>query len=374
MPRVLLGAANGLRFSASRGVRAVARTEARPVSERRATRLEKLPSAMGLASRLAYRRARGAGAALRPMLRRARLTAKLLEDDKSRVPVRDQIEFLNLAAVALDDDMLGFHLALDFDLRLGGLFYYVLSSSGTLGQLLERGARYTTLVNEGMNQQAVDDRRVGLAMRYRGIRRQSDRHQMEFWLVTLVRACRECTGVALRPIRVRLTHHRGRGHAALSRFLGCNVEFGAPADEVLFAPRTRELRIVRSDPFLNRLLVAMCEEALARRPRMTEAFVASVENALAPLLPHGEARASQVAARLGFSQRTFARRLSAEGLTFSQVLGRLRLDLARRYLVEEELPVSKVAWLLGYREVGAFSHAFRRWTGRSPSEFASRAR
>ena len=70
------------------------------------------------------------------------------------------------------------------------------------------------------------------------------------------------------------------------------------------------------------------------------------------------------------SQRTFARRLADEGLTFSQLLDRLRLDLARRYLVSEELSISKVAWLLGYKEVGAFSHAFRRWTGKSPSEVA----
>jgi AraC-like DNA-binding protein len=168
---------------------------------------------------------------------------------------------------------------------------------------------------------------------------------------------------------VRLTHYRGRGHAELSRYLGCNVEFGAPVDEILFAHRARDLRIRHSDPFLNRVLVGVCEDVLAERPRVPAAFVASVENAMAPLLPHGEARAAQVAARLGLSQRTFARRLAGEGLTFSALLHRLRLDLARRYLVQEKLAVSKVAWLLGYQEVGAFSHAFRRWTGKSPSEF-----
>jgi len=50
------------------------------------------------------------------------------------------------------------------------------------------------------------------------------------------------------------------------------------------------------------------------------------------------------------------------------------LNLARRYLVQEGLSISKVAWLLGYQEVGAFSHAFRRWTGKAPREIARRAR
>ena len=68
------------------------------------------------------------------------------------------------------------------------------------------------------------------------------------------------------------------------------------------------------------------------------------------------------------SQRTFARRLSLEGITFSTLLEGLRSDLANRYLDDEDLSVSQIAWLLGYQEVGAFSHAFKRWTGKTPRE------
>lgn len=344
------------------------------MSRKLGTPLARLPSAMGLASRLAYQRARKSGVAVRPLLEKACLTREQLEDPESRLLVRDQIEFLNLAAEALDDDMLGFHLGQDFDLRLGGVYYYALTSADSLQQLFERGARYTSLVNEGVQQDFVDDRRVGMGVRYVGIRRPTDRHQMEFWLTSLVRICRQCTGRDVKPIRVRLSHYRGRGHAALSRYLGCNVEFGAPRDEILFSRTARNLHIPHADPYLHRLLVRVCEEALARTPRAADTFVARVENALAPLLPHGNARAAELAAQLGLSQRTFARRLAEEGVTFSALLNRLRLELAHRYLVKEGLPVSKVAWLLGYQEVGAFSHAFRRWTGGSPSEFARRGR
>ena len=66
-------------------------------------------------------------------------------------------------------------------------------------------------------------------------------------------------------------------------------------------------------------------------------FRSSVENAIAPLLPHGKARAGEIARRLGISQRTCARRLSSEGLTFSEVLERLRSDLAERYLADGEI-------------------------------------
>jgi AraC-like DNA-binding protein len=103
-------------------------------------------------------------------------------------------------------------------------------------------------------------------------------------------------------------------------------------------------------------------------PDARDSFQSTVENTIAPLLPHGKATAADVARQLGLSQRTFARRLSMEGITFSALLENLRSDLAGRYLVEGDMGVSEVAWLLGYREVGSFSHAFRRWTGKTPRQ------
>jgi AraC-like DNA-binding protein len=93
-----------------------------------------------------------------------------------------------------------------------------------------------------------------------------------------------------------------------------------------------------------------------------------VENAVAALLPHGLAQAEAVAGELGMSPRTLARRLAAEEVAFSTIVRELRIALAQRHLADGDLSVSQIAWLLGYREVGAFTHAFRRWTGMTPSE------
>jgi hypothetical protein len=75
-----------------------------------------------------------------------------------------------------------------------------------------------------------------------------------------------------------------------------------------------------------------------------------------------KARASEIARGLGMSHRTLARRLALEGLTFSGILDELKVDLAKGYLKDGSLPISQIAWLLGYREVSAFTHAFKRWT------------
>ena len=75
-----------------------------------------------------------------------------------------------------------------------------------------------------------------------------------------------------------------------------------------------------------------------------------------------------VARGLGMSERALTRKLSDEKLNFTEILQQLRHDLAVRYLSDRKLHVSKIAWLLGFQEVSAFTHAFKRWTGKTPSE------
>jgi AraC-like DNA-binding protein len=156
------------------------------------------------------------------------------------------------------------------------------------------------------------------------------------------------------------------------KFLGGDVKFGAAVDEIAFATTIKLVPVVGADPYLNKLLISNCEELFSGRPTNRNAFRSSVENAIVPLLPHGRIRAGEIARRLGVGQRTFARRLSSEGLTFSNVLESLRCDLAERYLTDDDLSISQIAWLLGYQEVSAFTHAFKRWTRKTPREARSR--
>ena len=78
---------------------------------------------------------------------------------------------------------------------------------------------------------------------------------------------------------------------------------------------------------------------------------------------------SNVARHLGMSARTLSRKLREEGVVFTTILDEARMALARSYLAERDLLISEIAWLLGYREVSSFTHAFRRWTGMTPQQF-----
>jgi AraC-like DNA-binding protein len=329
------------------------------------------PKAVGEISRLAYAHAVQKGANVDILLRKAGLSQRQIEDPDTPLEVQRQIKFLNLVAETLNDDLLGFHLSQNFDLRRVGLLHFVLASSDTLNEAIQRAARYSSIVNEGIRLTHREGNKISLTFEYVGASRYSDRHQIEFWMAALMRGCRQLTNSNLAADRVSFVHRRA-GTPELRSFYRCELRFGADRDETTFPPSIRIIPVVSADHYLNKLLIKYCEEALSHRPTNRSSFGTSVENAVAVLLPHGNAQMSEVARKLGMSRRTLQRRLASEGLTFSSVLHALRSDLAKRHLADQDLSISKIAWLLGYTEASAFSTAYRRWTGTAPG--ASRRR
>jgi AraC-like DNA-binding protein len=76
-----------------------------------------------------------------------------------------------------------------------------------------------------------------------------------------------------------------------------------------------------------------------------------------------------VARRLGTSRRTLQRTLAREGTTYLSILDRMRRASAEQLLRRRELAVSEIAYALGFKDLPAFHHAFRRWTGSTPGAF-----
>jgi AraC-like DNA-binding protein len=154
----------------------------------------------------------------------------------------------------------------------------------------------------------------------------------------------------------------------IEEYLHRPITFGAGTDEIVFARGAARLPLKNADPYLNKVLIRQCEQAVAQRLRPVAQLQTRVENAIAPLLPHGRARVDEVAQSLGMSRRTLARHLAQDGLTFTDLLESVRREMARHYLKDPGLPISQIAWLLGYQEASAFTNSFRRWTGITPTE------
>jgi AraC-like DNA-binding protein len=343
-------------------------------SDRRAKarQLALQPDALGIATRLAAGRLREAGIVLEPLLRSAGLSVSQIDRKDMRISVASQIRFLELAANALKDPLLGFRLARDGELRQIGLLHYVAASSETLGDALDRAQRYSSIVNAGLVLKCSEDRNLTIALHYAGVPRHSDRQQMESFVTWLIRFCRASTDRRLNPIAVHLIHRRSGESSELEKYFGCRIEFGADADQVIFDKKVKQLRLVGADPYLNAVLLDYCKQALAYRRARADPLRITIENAISHLLPHGKARLDAVARTLGVSKRTLARRLSAEGLRFGEILDQLRSDLATRYLAEADLSISQIAWLVGYRGVSAFSSSCKRWTGMNPRKMRNK--
>ncbi|MBB3543633.1 MULTISPECIES: AraC family transcriptional regulator [unclassified Rhizobium] len=325
------------------------------------------PTAWGLATRLAVRHLERAGMEVAPLLLQSGLSSVAIAE-RQRIHVTAQMRFLELVGYALKNAWIGLTLAKECDLRELGMLYYVAASSHDLGDAFKRLSRYVSLGNEALVVRLGERPACSIEVSYAGVQRHRDRHQMELLAFAVLRLCRKLVGRDLSPHKVRFIHHRTGDLSQIRRTFGCEVEFDAEMDEIIFNAGTLELPVVGDDPFLNELILKMCDEAMTARLANTSRFRTIVENNIAPLLPHAEATIKAVAKRLGLSERTFARKLAAEGISFGEILDQMRRDLAIRYL-EDDLQASQIAWLLGFHHPSSFSHACRRWTGKSPLEF-----
>src|SRR5215472_14327980 len=167
-------------------------------------------SAEGGIARLAFARALGKGVDVDALLRKAGLSRMQIEDPDVRISVRSQVVFLDLVAKALDDDLLGFHLAEDFDLRMIGLLYYVFASSETLGEALGRVGRYSSIVNEGFRVTVREGKEIDMILQSIGIPRR------------------------LNPNHVCFVHRRSLT-SEMNNFFGCDIDFSAEIDQVTFS-------------------------------------------------------------------------------------------------------------------------------------------
>jgi AraC-like DNA-binding protein len=76
-----------------------------------------------------------------------------------------------------------------------------------------------------------------------------------------------------------------------------------------------------------------------------------------------------VSSNLCMSARTLRRHLKAAGTTYRLVLNEVQEALAVDYLSHTEISIDEIAYLLGYSDTSNFRHAFKQWTGKTPSAY-----
>jgi len=320
----------------------------------------------GVAARetLSYLDRRGIDA--EPALVGAGISRRQLSQDDIVVPAASQYRFVELAAAEANDQLLGLRVAAEMDLRSIGLLFYLTGSSRTVAEALVNLVRYSRTTNEALVVE-ISRRKDEVILAIRDLQDSDEPHRQFFELLALwfVRTLHRETNRDFAPLRVTFTHARNTDLREVHRLLRCPVDFAQPVDSWVLPQRVMDLPIVSGDSQLLKILTAHADDLLADRESVG-GLQSMVENQLASLLPSGESRAAMVAQQLGMSQRSLTRHLAEERTTFAEILEQLRRRLASHYLADDRMSVQQTAWLLGYSEVGAFNHAYKRWTGTAP--------
>ena len=335
-----------------------------------------LPTASGFAAKQAIAALRKRGIAADALLRRAGLSERALAGDFDAHPMSAlaQAKVLDFAAEAMEDSAFGLHLALLTDPRDAGILFYVASGAKNLGEALSLYARYCRIVNEAVRLQVTrTPAGIAVEVEFVGVPRHEVRQNAEFGIAVVLKALREVAGRNVRPDRVAFAHPRNSNLREFEQFYGCPVEFGraahegASSDLLKFSNETLAIPLITADAKLLEALQPFCDMAAKERNTSAGTLRAAVENEVEKLLRHGKANARAVAKALAMSIRTLSRRLADEGTAYAEVVDQFRRSLALQYLKEPGMSLSQIAWLLGYEGSTSFNHAFKRWTGRSPS-------
>jgi AraC-like DNA-binding protein len=280
----------------------------------------------------------------------------------------------NAAAAQAGDPNLGLHLAIRLPRGSYGLLEYIGRSASTVRHAGERFLRFSTLLNDLVTFAfEVRGDVVALSQRVDGYPPCVGRHAGEMFLALVVRYLRELSDSDWSPVGVRLAHEAPQDTSEIDAYFRAPLTWGAGENCVELPHALLERAVVSHDPMLFSVLDAQAETLLAALPQKN-AGLAKIRAQVRVALDDGQPQLAEIAAALHMSPRTLQRRLGDEGTSFQDVVDSVREELARIYMGNPRYTLGEVAYLLGFSEISAFTRAFKRWTGMTPSRWRDQGR
>lgn len=257
-----------------------------------------------------------------------------------------------LAAKYVNFDVVGFAVLASADLRSG----------------LDSLARYLALISSATTfALQPEGNNAWVVMGHTGTTLPVPWQRSAYSLLAVLTLCQWATRRDIHPLAAEFHFPAPADHGATAQAFGCPVRFGAADCRFLLA----EADLARAIPSRDPMLLGLHERAMQERLSSLDATTLRqrVGDDIRRGLHLGEPRRQDVAARLGLTDRTLQRRLSAEGTSFQQLLDDTRRELARQHLHDHRLALTQVAGLLGFVDQSNFFRACKRWFGMSPSQF-----
>jgi AraC-like DNA-binding protein len=153
---------------------------------------------------------------------------------------------------------------------------------------------------------------------------------------------------------------------------GADVRFNQPVDRISLPMDYWALPVVQANAEVHEVLRVQADAHLQALGAARINWLGHIETVVQRQLATGGLALGEVARALELSPRTLQHRLDAHGLTYRELVDRVRCREAERHLCNPLLSLTDVAMRLGFADQSSFQHAFKRWKGASPGEFRRR--
>src|SRR6056297_270684 len=282
----------------------------------------------------------------------------------ARVSDNDFRQLVSNAQVLTGDAALGLKLGLRLNLSAHAVVGQAFMTCQDLGQGMDLLLRYYHLLASGLHLELEE---VGDQCVLTVVTNPID-HVVEFGyellygaLINTVRGMLNSPDMA---VRMEFPYPEPAHSAVYYQVLGADVHFNCPRGRILFNRELLNTVLPSSNPVLRQLYEAECARLLAD----LEGEDSVVEQTLRLLrkLEGQYPQMPQIAKMLNLSPRTYRRRLDEEGRAFQTLLDQVRSEHATRYLQNTRLPLSTIAYMIGFSDASNFRRAYIKWTGKSP--------
>jgi AraC-like DNA-binding protein len=301
------------------------------------------------------------------LLKKTGLTTEQLADREGTLPfTTHQSVWWQLTEMS-GDGFLGLHLAESIPRGAFGLREYVIRSAPTLGAALAALVRYQRLMI-GNVFQLVNDGDV-VRIEHTPYHMQAlPHHTTEFTMANLVLMLRGFSNAKKLPQEVFFRHPSPAVLDEHHRLFSCPVHFEQSVTAFTVDHAILAEPLSGADAPLHEVLVRQAD-AILERAESEPDLLTEVQQQVCTLLRGSKPALPDIARRLGMSSRSLQRRLNELGTSFQKLLDDTCREIALRQVREQRLTISEITFLLGYSEVSAFHHAFRRWTGVAPAHY-----
>jgi len=243
---------------------------------------------------------------------------------------------------------------------------YALAASDTLMDFCKRLARYYRVVSQNSVVLVVEEGE-------RVLLRSDPLVEMcpeteDAFVGFLILAMRQLYKPSFNPIAIAFHRPAPTSGSAPYQTLFCApVTFGAASTTLEFSKEDLTQPLIGACPDLALVHDKIANDFLAQLDKSD--VIAATKKKIADSLLLGTCTREQIAREMAMSETTLQSKLAQRDTSFQVLLDEIRAELASTYLRQAKYHITEIAFLLGFSDTSNFARAFRRWTGRSPTEF-----